>query len=368
MPLRCPTGEAIDLATEPGLRLWVRQDAATASVVLQFHHACCDGTGALQFTGDLLAAYGIRTASDDIRPELLPLDAIRLPLRGDFAKETPSWMGRVRHFGASLREAYRWCSRHPSPLNLPERSMETTDPAEELFSGICTSVLDKSELESLLSAARFQGVTLNDLLLCNMFLTITDWDGRYGSVRCRKWLRVAMPADLRAAEDCTMPAANRVTMSFLTRAARECLDARALLAGIRRETAHIKRTRRGLHFLKGLKAVRTVWGALPKHFTHKRCLATAVLSNMGDVETRLAARFPHTDGLIAVGDLLLREISGVPPLRHQTRAVLLVTTYAGRMTITARCDPHAFTPSQAEEFLSLYMERLRTALEDSAGG
>lgn len=113
VPLRHPAGEAMDLTSEAGLRLWVRQDTGTASVILQFHHACCDGLGGLQFAGDLLAAYGIRTVCRAVQPVLLPLDAGRLWTRGDFSQDAPSWMSRVRRLGTSLREAYYWCARHP---------------------------------------------------------------------------------------------------------------------------------------------------------------------------------------------------------------------------------------------------------------
>lgn len=366
VPWRCPAGEAIDLTAEAGLRVWVRQGPETASVMLLFHHACCDGIGALQFAGDLLAAYGIRTAAGGSQPELLRLDASRLSARGDFAQGKPSWRDRAGYLIASLREAYRWCAVNPAPLNLPEAT-DSTGPAGGLFSGICSRVLGENELQSLLAAARRQEVTLNDLLLCNMFLTIADWNDRHGSAACGSWLRVAMPANLRMPGDEAMPAANRVTMSFLARRAGECRDARTLLAGIRRETSHIKGTRRGLHLLTGLKAARAIWGGLPRHFTERRCLATIVLSNLGDVETRLAARFPHTSGRLVAGDLVLEEISAVSPLRRQTRAVLTVTTYARNMTLTVRCDPHLLSSSQAEEFLDLYGQRLIAALAGPAG-
>ena len=357
--LRCPAGEAIDLSCEAGLRVWVRHDAGGASVVLQFHHACCDGLGALQFAGDLLAAYGIRTAPGDDRPELLPLDAGRLLARGQFESTKPSWLGRVARFGDSLREACAWCSRHPAPLNLPPQSGDRPAAAGGIFQVIRTEVLDRDELDSLRAAARRQEVTLNDLLLWAMFRTIVDWNARHGPVSGRMCLRVAMPANLRSADDRATPAANRVTMSFLTRTSRECLDPAALLSGIRRETVQIKRTRRGLHLLKGLAAVRAVLGRLPKYFTDHRCLATVVVSNMGEVEKQFSARFPHADGRIVAGDLRLEEISGVPPLRLHTRAVLMVATYAGRMTLSVRCDPHTFDSAQTEEFLATYLGCLR---------
>ena len=61
VPISCPAGEAIDLAREIGLRIWVRQGMEQARVLFQFHHACCDGTVAYRFIGDALACYATRT-------------------------------------------------------------------------------------------------------------------------------------------------------------------------------------------------------------------------------------------------------------------------------------------------------------------
>src|SRR5262245_41277349 len=50
-----------DLACEPGVRLCVEQRGERATINIQFHHACCDGAGALQWIEDLLAWYAILT-------------------------------------------------------------------------------------------------------------------------------------------------------------------------------------------------------------------------------------------------------------------------------------------------------------------
>ena len=53
-----PEGRQIDLRRRIGVRVWVRSDGADEwTLWLQFHHACCDGLGAMQFVGDVLAAY-----------------------------------------------------------------------------------------------------------------------------------------------------------------------------------------------------------------------------------------------------------------------------------------------------------------------
>ncbi|HEY5315483.1 MAG TPA: hypothetical protein VIK18_23330, partial [Pirellulales bacterium] len=54
--------QPIDLQTGTGLRLWVRTGSDASRMLLEFHHACCDGQGAMRFIGDLLAAYAAQVA------------------------------------------------------------------------------------------------------------------------------------------------------------------------------------------------------------------------------------------------------------------------------------------------------------------
>src|SRR5579862_20258 len=46
VPIRFAVGRWIDLRSETGLRLWLRETENTTTLVLQFHHCCCDGIGA----------------------------------------------------------------------------------------------------------------------------------------------------------------------------------------------------------------------------------------------------------------------------------------------------------------------------------
>ena len=82
-PIGHPDGEFIDLTKQPGLRVWVRtssaQEPPEARLLIQLHHACCDGVSTLQFIGDLLAYYAAAqqgTDPQELLPEL-PLERLR---------------------------------------------------------------------------------------------------------------------------------------------------------------------------------------------------------------------------------------------------------------------------------------------------
>ena len=46
VPIRFAAGRWIDLRSETGIRLWLRETEITTTLVLQIHHCCCDGIGA----------------------------------------------------------------------------------------------------------------------------------------------------------------------------------------------------------------------------------------------------------------------------------------------------------------------------------
>ena len=79
VPVGHPAGEAIDLRRSAGVRLWVRQSPGALRLVMQFHHACCDGLAAIQVAEELLIAYHHEMEGSPAADWLRPLDPARLP-------------------------------------------------------------------------------------------------------------------------------------------------------------------------------------------------------------------------------------------------------------------------------------------------
>jgi hypothetical protein len=360
-PIACPRGEGIDLAREVGLRVWVRQGKERATVVLQFHHACCDGTGAYRFIGDLLAGYGIRTATGDRRPVFGSVEASLLRTRKRRTLGPTTSPGReLRRL--AIREGWKILAGRPDPLVPSGAGLRNGSPTAD-FPGFLSASLDRTEHQRLRDVAGRRGATLNDLLLRDAFLTIEQWNRRQRPWRPRRPLRIMMPTDLRGGDDFEMPAANLTGYTFLTREVRDCAAPEDLLRSIRNETALIKDQRSGTAFMDTIFAASSVRWLLPFLLSRNLCLATAVLSNAGDPSRRFTARFPRQYGRVVCGNLVLEEITGVPPLRQKTRATLSISQYQRRLSISLRCTPRLFRPEDTAALLAFYVERLR----ESAG-
>ncbi len=350
-PIICPTGEAIDLANETGLRIWIRLGVERARVLLQFHHAACDGTGAYRFIGDLLATYAARTDSDETPSTLAPVKLQLLRSRTErlLGTRPVGWRGGLALAGKLLL-------RRPSPLARP--TVLKGDQGSDDFPGFLSTSLDRPIAQELRAVADAHGATLNDLLLRDLFLTMHTWNKQQGS-EGNKRLGIMMPTDMRESVDCEMPAANLTSYTFLSRKAGRWGSPGRLLATIQAETARIKSHRLGTKFMSSVNWLSQRGKLLPYVASRNICLATAVLSNAGDPSRRFTAKFRREAGRIVCGNLTLESITGVPPLRPKTHATFSISQYTRRLTVSLRCDPSCFAMKDTAVLLNLYIERLR---------
>jgi hypothetical protein len=350
-----PRGERIDLATEVGLRVWVRQGPDRAVATFEFHHACTDGIGAYRFLGDLMAYYGLRVPNDLEPPRLDPLEPERLRDRQKLQIEhwrTDRYWSLAKRTLGTVGGLLR---RRPAPLTSRDAGPKSTTT----FPGIRSISIARDEFEAIRASALASGATLNDLLVATLFGTLHEWTQTVGDRSARRSLRLVMPTDLRDGESLTLPATCLTSYTFLTREQADCRDPAKLLNSVALETTEIKNGRRGVHFADTV-AVGLWFRALWTMIRAPVCLASAVMSNIGDPTRRFSARLPRRDGRVVAGNLLLEAITGVPPLRPQTRATFSVFAYRRRLTISLRCDPAHLSDRDTAEMLELYARHLRS--------
>jgi hypothetical protein len=285
---------------------------------------------------------------------LHPIDLARLRARTRGVLDVALRGAPFRLAKLTLYEGARLLTSDVTPL-APAR--EPNGEPLTAFPSVQSCVFDRTSHEHLRQAAMARGAMLNDLLLAELFLTFRDWNerktGRAGRRHC-----VMMPTDMRTGEDYETPAANKVSYTFLTRRARELDRPEDLLQGIRRETAAIKNERRGARFADMLAGAFATRAVMPALLRYPFCMATAILSNVGDPSRRFTARFSRSQGRVVCGGLILEGITGAPPLRRLTRATVSAFAYNRCLTLSARCDPYCFTPADSQEFLNLYAGRL----------
>jgi hypothetical protein len=362
-PIACPEGEAIDLSREVGLRVWGRIGDNAARLTLQVHHACTDGTGVYRFLGDLLACYGIRAAKGaggvtgkDV-PELGEVDPRLLRGRRRRMGDVAFHGTRAQFMRAGFRQCWDVFGKRIQPIAVPTQgggSQRVLTP----FPGVFSKTFSREQHKLLRAAAGKYGAMLNDLLLAEMFQTIRQWNQQLAGRPPQGWLRIMMPYDLRDKQDYEMPAANMTAYTFITRRSRDCAHLETLVRDVREETARIKHGRLGTSFVDALMLAEYGPKILEFLLRRDRCMSTVILSNIGEPSRRFTARLPRKGGKIRCGNLVLEQITGVPPLRRKSHATFAIFTYARELTISLRCNPYCFTMEQCEALLDMYMQRL----------
>ena len=224
-----------------------------------------------------------------------------------------------------------------------------------------TWTCDDETFKRLRGLAAARSATLNDLLLHQLFLALADWNRAHGGVKDSTMFRIAMPINLRTAHHAGIPAACVMSYSFLDRRVSAIADETTLMNTVSGECRSIQKGALARGFIEIISAVAKYPLLLPAALRYTPCMTTAVLSNVGDPTRQFLAQVPRLDRRVSVGGLVLENMTGAPPIRRGTRASLGVSTYNGRLSISARTDPRLFAPGDFFQDYTARLSRIATA-------
>ncbi len=350
-----PHALPIDLFSEPGLRLSVIEAAGACELIAQFHHACCDGLGAIGFLEDLLLSYAINSGTLVGSVGLPLVEPKRLRHRAKFGLTAWKYLKIQHQQIQSPFGAWDFFAHTPVPL-LPHKPRPATDPPPVGFPAALSREFTPQQFAALKACARRQNVTINDILARDLFVALGRWKSLYAPCHPADRLRVSIPINLRKPEDYRLPAANVVSMVFLDRRPKDFTDTERLLWGIHRQMDHIKQTGLKLTFVLCLRAVQSLPGGIARLAAVDRCSATSVLTNLGVLLGNLP--LPRTDGKLTIDGAVLDGLDIVAPLRPYTCVAFAAFTYAGRLGITLHYEPHLLEAQEAGALLDMYVEQI----------
>jgi NRPS condensation-like uncharacterized protein len=332
--------ERFDLRHGPGVRFHIGREPQGDSLRIEFHHASTDGVGAIQLVGDLLTLYkhGVAQAA----AKLPALDNRLLGTRDNFGLS--GWRRLVRWLFATFGwlGALEFLAHRPVPLG--ESPVATASHGR--LSGFCSHTLTEGETSALIRSAKAAEVTLNDLMMRDLFLTIQAFIECHWPDRAKSHQRIMVPTNLRTTRDSELPSANVVAMVNLDRRTYRWTDRQQMLRVLHQELTAVKRLRLGVIFVQILAALQWLFGSLHRFLPTDRCQATCVASNLGVV-------LPHIEK---------DEICAVefyPPIRPLTAAAFGVATHAGAMTVSLHYDASAMTVEQGTELLNRFLLQLQ---------
>ena len=354
-----------------GCRFWVYDHNDVVEWVFDFHHACTDGRGARVFVIDLLRAYEAALSGADSFEHRSRIDTKALLHRDRYRRvEAANFRGseqpltRPTNAKEKLINAFHFHVLGPKPLakSLPDsvangadrkKQPTTNDTSNAMQYGRFQFNVDETnQLQAKLGEAK---ATWNDLGIALMFQTMSQWNRQhYGRLRGR--LRIMVPIDLRTYEDRYQSAVNRFGFGFVVMPAAKCFSIQSTLASVQQQMARIQQLRLAIDFndiFEGCQRSRFGEWMLRRLLPRMGCLATGVLTTMGDVTKRARRSHRQEDESPLIGGLKLESVVGIPPLRHRTSFAAGITLAAGTVSIATLFDGKQLGP-QAPQLAECY--------------
>ncbi len=356
VPFHFAKGRWMDLRSETGLRLWLRESENGTTLLLQIHHSCCDGLGASSFINTVLMAYHLLHTSASLSALEEMFDPRLLQERDVSCSSGRRIIKTAWH---ALFRLGRYFKHQPVPLATP-RALPAEYSGDDQFPQFQTFTFNEADTEQIRVTAKRLGVSLNVLLLRDLFLILDDWNRRHSADHCSQTIRVCVPVNVRRSTDHRMSAANVVSLSFLDRDATQFADPVRLLGHLHAQTEETKRLRTSLAFIPALKLLGMFPGRLHARMQRTHCQASAALSNLGV----LLARSPllGRDRRAVSGGVILESMEPFMPLRHLTHAAFAVSNYGRKLSLTISHDPRWIDDMDGRELLSSFVRQLNTSL------
>ncbi len=354
----------LDLGEGPGVRAWVQKGNGESSVTFHLHHASVDGVGTMSFLRDWMHLYHL-ACGQEMRGKgraLKEYAPAKLADRGSFGLTLRSWLQMLPAQLTGLVGAVEFLFHRTGPLISATASKIPAQISPD-FPAAVTTELSADQFTKLRAVAKEARVTVNDLLLRDMFLAVKAWRDEHGIAESAPYIRLSVPMNLRETKDRDVSACNIVSMVFLDRKTEELQDSQKLLRTISDQMQLIKNRRLGLTLIFALRVTRWIWGGIPMMTKAGDCRCTTVLSNLGEPFSRMD--LPQVDDELVVGNLRLKEMNALAPLRPLTQASFVVNIYAGRLGIAMHFDSHQVTAEQAKALLDAYVKQLRITCGDS---
>ena len=357
-----PSFPPIDLSQNPGLVIRGRDSQKGCDLTFAFHHSCVDGLGAFSFLNDWLVAYAVELGQSGKRVKLRPLDDKHLPLRGKFGLTKRKLLRILPKQLVGLVGVRQFLSRKPASLAQADFAPQRSSLPRE-YPTAKTISLSEGHTQRLRERSEQQGVTVNERLARDLFLTLAKWRSLRFNNDGESWLRLSIPMSLRTIGDRRSPAANIVSMIFLDRQSANFGTPGELLQSIHDEMQLIKRNDLGLTFVFSLKLFQKLPGGMKGQTRIDRCQATCLLTNLGEIFGRNP--LPREQGKIVVSGSILDAVDTVAPIRPLMGLAISIFKYAGQLRFTFHYDTRILSGNDLDELAGYYLENLRDSAESA---
>jgi hypothetical protein len=346
----------LNLRREVGFRAHVVIDAAAnrSTILFQIHHSVCDAAGAYTFIGDFLVAYALEMGAAADLAKFSKLDEGMLSGRGRFEQTFAKFL--KRRLMGDLRQVCSFLMHQPCPL-IPHVARPSYSTLPISYPSLLAHHFDREETIRLREAAKASGVTLNDLLISDLFLALQSWRRERGLNIGNEWLRIMIPMNLRKPKHRFLPACNVLSWIFVDRRGSAADQPDRLLGSVHDEMQMIKDNDLGLTAISFLQVRRYLPGGLVAATRGEKCNFSTMLSNIGRAFPRIS--LPSQDDHLVAGNLFLEQFEGYTPIAPYVSASFAVGLYARQLYVTMHFDPAVIDAMAAKKLLNAFVDQIR---------
>lgn len=345
-----------------GARIIVDEHGERTTVHFLWHHAYTDGLGSFRTIGDLLAFYALQV-DPTAAASVIPLERQRLRSRGepmlwgpelDVKPVTASDMMMTIVSPVVAKEAVALAGAKQARFDRPRQP----------FPGLILKDYDPKGFTAIRKAAENKGLTAHELLSFCTYRFVAKWNQEHGRTSTTGLIRVAIPVDLRGRGDEATPASNIVGMFYPSISVADCLDDEKLLQRVKSDAIRSRTEQPAPRLNQALRLGYTIPKLVAASFRGNRCMATCVLSNVGDPSRRLTATLPRQDGKLVAGNVTVENMYGISPLRRGTRLAIGVQSYNRRLTLSMRTDPYRFDLKDTQRMMDAFAGVVESVVSD----
>ena len=239
-------------------------------------------------------------------------------------------------------------------LDVPAPAAATTDRKNILH----TQCLPRSVVKNLKKVAGGLNVSLNDLCLAAYLQQLAEYTEQDPHAKASDKFRILIPISMRTLEHDQISAANVLSYAFPQRRRDQITAADDFVRTVSEERQQILNENVGATLLESFMVTQRVPGLYAISQWVQQDYATAVLANVGEVKRLFGNGFPLQRGRVLAGDVLIRRLDGIAPLRKNTNVAVSFGAYGGELILNLRQDPQFISDEQAVRFLATLCERL----------
>ena len=352
LPDAWPKWRKLDIFQEPGFRLMLVEFESGTEMIFHVHHAIVDGKALRDVLYDLLNFYSIAKGHPVPIPEFKPEIFHNRNRLGE------TWIERLKTLPSQvlgMRITLLFLKRKIATLALePRMPVQASLPPE--YPALVSRRLPDTLFRKVRDEAMKLKVTVNDLLIRDLFFSLGEWWHWQNKGAPEDWVRVVLPVDMRKPVDRFLSAANITSIVSLDRRMRSLDNRERLLTRAHEDMNWVKH--RGLRFAfwTMLRLCRLRSNGIRRHSQREGCQGTIIFANHCQLITRSPLR--NKQRKMEVPGAVLEDMTLVSPIRPGTTAALVIGTYAGNLLADLHYDPRYHTEAQAEKLLQIFIDHL----------